>query len=382
MRVRKSDGGANLELVGLSKWYGDTLAVAKVFLNIGRGEFMTLLGPSGSGKTTTLNIIAGLLEPSDGDIRVDGRSVRTLAPHKRNIGMVFQNYALFPHMTVFENVAFPLRRRHVKRRDLMTMVHDALEMVALRGLERRHPQQLSGGQQQRVALARALVFRPSLLLMDEPLGALDKKLRSQLQLQIRRLHRSLGVTFVYVTHDQEEALTLADRIAIFNDGRIEQLGTGAELYDNPNSLFVAQFVGESNIFRGPVEGRGRDASLRASGCLFRLPGNAHSVREPAALVVRPEHLVVSPPNGEQPGDDRNSVAGRVVDVMNLGSFRQVQVMLDDGEEMLARQQGRAIDVRPGDLVRLSWHVEDAVLLPDAGRDEGNEASSEGADRRR
>ena len=230
-----------------------------------RGEFVTLLGPSGSGKTTTLRMIAGFTSPTGGSIEIDGQDMTRVPPHRRDVGMVFQNYALFPHMTAAQNVAFPLRMRKQSRAEIDRRVGDALDLVKLRHLADRYPRQLSGGQQQRIALARAVVFEPRLLLMDEPLGALDRKLREALQLEIIRISRELGATVLYVTHDQEEALVMSDRIAIFNEGRIEQLGSGEDLYDRPASLFVADFIGESNILRGRYEADGADGGWMTRG---------------------------------------------------------------------------------------------------------------------
>src|SRR5580698_10457944 len=240
--------GAAVVLSGLEKRFDNVGAVRGISLDIRSGEFLTLLGPSGSGKTTMLMMIAGFEVPTAGDIAIDGRSVVTLPPHKRNIGMVFQSYALFPHLTVADNIAFPLKQRGVDRATRARLVEESLELVQLPGYQARYPRQLSGGQQQRVALARAIVFRPRLLLMDEPLGALDKQLRESLQLEMRRLHADLGITFIYVTHDQQEALTMSDRIAVMNHGLIAQIGTPEDLYDRPCDQFVASFIGESNFF--------------------------------------------------------------------------------------------------------------------------------------
>jgi ABC-type Fe3+/spermidine/putrescine transport system ATPase subunit len=256
--------GASVSLVELEKRFDTVGAVRGVSLEIQSGEFLTLLGPSGSGKTTTLMMIAGFKQPTAGDIAIDGSSVVAIPPYRRNIGMVFQNYALFPHLTVAENIGFPLKQRGVDRADRSRQVAESLAMVRLSGYEGRYPRQLSGGQQQRVALARAMVFRPRLLLMDEPLGALDKQLRESLQIEIRRLHAELGITFVYVTHDQEEALTMSDRIAVMNEGVVAQLGAPEELYNRPISRFVASFIGESNFLPGIVS---RD---RAGVCRRRL----------------------------------------------------------------------------------------------------------------
>ena len=247
---------------------GETLVVKSLNLDIARGEFLTLLGPSGSGKTTTLLMLAGFEVPTYGGILLDGRSIDRMPPHKRDIGMVFQNYALFPHMTVEENLAFPLQVRKVAKAEIETRVKRALEMVQLGPFGKRRPNQLSGGQQQRVALARALVFDPKLVLMDEPLGALDKQLREQMQLEIKHIHKNVGVTVVYVTHDQSEALTMSDRIAVFNDGAIQQLATPEDLYERPENAFVAQFIGENNRFRGKV------TAMNGTTCQVTIEGGA------------------------------------------------------------------------------------------------------------
>ena len=246
-------GGA-LSLRALTKRYPNFTAVDAIDLDVAAGEFVTLLGPSGSGKTTTLMMVAGFTPPTSGDIHLNGRSLTALAPERRNIGVVFQNYALFPHMTVQDNVSFPLRMRNQNRQTIAEKVVAALRMVQLEQLGERLPKELSGGQQQRVALARALVFDPDLLLMDEPLGALDKNLREQMQFELKRLHAELGITILFVTHDQEEALTLSDRIALMNVGGIVQIGSAEELYESPATRFVAEFIGESNIIAGRVDG--------------------------------------------------------------------------------------------------------------------------------
>src|ERR1700761_91584 len=246
--------GASVALNNLEKRFDGVGAVRGISLDIQSGEFLTLLGPSGSGKTTTLMMIAGFETPSAGDIAIDGTSVVAMPPHRRNIGMVFQNYALFPHLTVAENIGFPLKQRGVPKAERTKLVGEALELVHLPGYGGRYPRQLSGGPQQRVALARAIVFQPRLLLRDEPLGALDKQLRENLQLEMRRLHADLGITFIYVTHDQEEALTMSDRIAVMHEGLIAQIGCPEELYDRPCNRFVAAFIGESNFLPGIVHG--------------------------------------------------------------------------------------------------------------------------------
>src|SRR5271157_4624965 len=282
--------GASVVLSGIEKRFDNVGAVRGVSLDIRSGEFLTLLGPSGSGKTTTLMLIAGFETPTTGDIAIDGRSVVALPPHKRNIGMVFQNYALFPHLTVAENIGFPLKQRGIDRATRARLVAESLELVRLSGYQARTPRQLSGGQQQRVALARAIVFRPRLLLMDEPLGALDKQLREGLQLEMRRLHAGLGITFIYVTHDQEEALTMSDRIAVMNEGRIAQIGTPEDLYDRPSSRFVASFLGESNFLPGIVHGFQDDEIVVAScgGTLVRAIATARpTAGDAVTLTMRP-----------------------------------------------------------------------------------------------
>ena len=246
---------SSLKITGLSKRYGDVVALAPTDLEVAQGEFLTLLGPSGSGKTTLLSLIAGLATPDGGQLLIDGKDATYGAPYERDIGMVFQNYALFPHMTVAENIAFPLKMRKVDAASARKRAAEALELVRLPHVAQRFPRELSGGQQQRIALARCLVYRPAIVLMDEPLGALDKKLRDQMQLEIKRIHRELKTTIVYVTHDQEEAMTMSDRICLMNHGKIEQLGTPSELYFRPRTLFVADFLGESNLLEGTVERR-------------------------------------------------------------------------------------------------------------------------------
>ena len=283
---------APVTLRGLSKHYGAIKAANNVNLEIKGGQFMTLLGPSGSGKTTTLKMVAGFIEPTVGEVLIDGKVVND-PPHKRNIGMVFQNYALFPHMTAAQNVGFPLKMRGIPSQERDERVRQALEMVHLSDRMNQYPKQLSGGQQQRVALARALVFEPRVVLMDEPLGALDKKLREFLQLEIRRIQQNLDITMIYVTHDQEEALVMSDSIAVFNKGRIVQVGTGEQLYEEPNSRFVADFIGESNIFEGKLE-QDNGYYFRTDKFRFAVPSPKKEMplNSPLSLVVRPERLYI------------------------------------------------------------------------------------------
>ncbi len=359
--------GARIEVEGLTKLFPGAAAPAvdSIDLEIQAGEFMTLLGPSGSGKTTTLNMIAGFESISSGRIALDGSDIAQLPAYRRNLGMVFQNYALFPHMTAAENIAFPLKQRKVGRSEITRRVAAALELVHLGGHGERLPSQLSGGQQQRIALARAVVFEPRALLLDEPLGALDKKLRESLQLEISRLHRELGITFVFVTHDQDEALALSDRIAVFRDGHIEQAGTPAELYESPVSRFVATFLGDSNVFTGRV----RDGLLDTGWCTLRTPTTAAPDCR-SALVVRPEHLRLTASGA--PGAEGNVLSATVTDVVYQGSFRRVLVRFDGGGAGQVRDTaGASRSVAVGERVEVSWSAEAGVLVPDDQEPEGS-----------
>ena len=362
-----------LVLRGLEKRFDEVVAVAGIDLEVPEGQFITLLGPSGSGKTTTLRMIAGFTLQTSGSIEIDGTDVSRVPPHRRDVGMVFQNYALFPHMTARENVAFPLQMRKLSKAEIKRRVDAALSLIKLDAYGPRYPRQMSGGQQQRIALARAVVFEPRLLLMDEPLGALDKKLREALQLEIMHVSRQLGATVIYVTHDQEEALVMSDRIAIFHDGRIEQLGTGEDLYERPTSLFVADFIGESNIFHGRFEADqgtggwivgelGRWRVGEASGARTRL-GHGES----AALVVRPERMRILPREGDVPAGS-NTVEATVSDVLYLGSTRKYELQLADGRAAGVRHQlgGGQADWHPADEVRLAWAVDSGVLVAGQG----------------
>jgi putative spermidine/putrescine transport system ATP-binding protein len=356
---------------GLRKSFGDATAVDGVDLEVRRGEFVTLLGPSGSGKTTTLRMVAGFMAPSGGSIEIDGSDMTRVPPYRRDVGMVFQNYALFPHMTAAQNIAFPLQMRRIARPEVNRRVADALALVKLEKFGDRYPRQLSGGQQQRIALARAVVFEPQLLLMDEPLGALDRKLREALQLEILHVSRQLGATVLYVTHDQEEALVMSDRIAIFSAGRIEQLGSGEDLYDRPVSLFVADFIGESNILRGRYEGDDSGTGWVARGTWrWRVSAaaaqrSALATGAAAALVVRPERIRIVAGDAGVP-DGANAVEATVVDALYLGSDRKYGLTLSDGQKAAVREQrdeGRR-QWEIGDAVRLLWSIEDGVLVAD------------------
>ncbi len=359
--------GAILELRRISKSYGSFMAVADLSLKLANGEFLSLLGPSGSGKTTTLAMIAGLLQPTEGEILLQGRPVTPLPPYKRNIGVVFQNYALFPHMTVARNIAFPLVMRSAARSEIDKRVRNVLKLVGLPDHGGRYPEQLSGGQQQRVALARAMVFEPPILLMDEPLGALDKKLREQMQLEIKRLHRELGMSIIYVTHDQEEALVMSDRIAVFNLGRLEQVGTPTELYERPATRFVAEFIGESNVFPG-IAGTTVDGfcTLDTAGVHLRAVATRPLAAGTRAVVsIRPERISLQA--ADRPAGHENAVDGRVTDIVYLGRSRKYVIRTTAGQEVVSLQQSRSGAERGfgvGDAVSLRWQAEDATLLPD------------------
>jgi spermidine/putrescine ABC transporter ATP-binding subunit len=341
------------------------VAVEDVTLTIGPGSFFTLLGPSGSGKTTTLMMVAGFVSPTRGEIYVDGVPVADRPPQKRDLGMVFQSYAVFPHLTVFENVAFPLRVRKVPGGEIRRRVADALELVRLAGYEGRLPRQLSGGEQQRVALARALVFRPRVLLMDEPLGALDKKLRAHMQLELKHIQRHLHVTVIYVTHDQEEAVTMSDRVAVMRRGRIEQVGTPAELYEAPANRFVADFLGESNFLDGVVvEPSGADRyRVRAPGGLeFRgVSGTPLRPGDPVTAAVRPEKILA----GEPPGPDVNTAKGIVEEVIYAGDATRYRLGLGADGLLVVKVQNRfaARAYAAGDTVALAWDPGDTRLFP-------------------
>jgi putative spermidine/putrescine transport system ATP-binding protein len=361
-----------LVLRGLTKHFGSAVAVDGIDLEVRPGEFLTLLGPSGSGKTTTLRMVAGFMAPTSGAIEIDGADMTRVPPYRRDVGMVFQNYALFPHMTAAENVAFPLRMRHRPAAEIKTRVAEALELVKLGSFGDRYPRQLSGGQQQRIALARAVVFEPRLLLMDEPLGALDRKLRESLQLEIIRVSRQLGATVLYVTHDQEEALVMSDRIAIFSMGRIEQLGSGEDLYDRPSSLFVADFIGESNILRGRYEVDGaaggwmtRDGSRWQVGPTSAARSEVASGAA-AALVVRPERMRIL--TDAAATDGLNVLDATVDEVLYLGPDTKYQLALASGQRVSVREprESDGRELQRGDRVRIGWKVGDGLLVGDPG----------------
>lgn len=351
--------GAKLETIGIAKSYGDVVALSPTDLVVEAGEFVTLLGPSGSGKTTLLQMISGLVAPSAGRIQIGGIDVTQIEPGKRGIGMVFQSYALFPHMSVWDNVAYGLRMRRTPRREIGPAVDAALAMVRMEAYARRNPRELSGGQQQRIALARCFAYRPSVILLDEPLGALDKKLREHMQTEIRRLHRELGATFVYVTHDQDEALTLSDRICLMNQARIEQVGTPADLYDRPATRFAAAFVGHSNLLDGTVEPACDGTAPRmfgTAGARVPLPadGAATSSNQPSCLLVRPEvPRLVAPAGG--------FMDGTVTDLVFFGSDTRVTLSLAGGTPFAVRCD-RGATPRIGERVGVVWEPHRTTLL--------------------
>ena len=352
--------GTEIQLRHVTKDYGlATPAVDDVTLTIEPGEFMTLLGPSGSGKTTTLNLIAGFETLTSGTISLNGADVGRLPPHKRDLGMLFQNYALFPHMTVAQNVAYPLRERRMPKDVITRKVAEVLELVQLLGRDDNYPRQLSGGQQQRVALARAIVFDPKALLLDEPLGALDRNLRAALQSEIRRIHREVGSTFVFVTHDQEEAMNLSDRIALFNTGRIEQVGTPEQLYRAPETLFTARFLGDSNVFElgegatGAKTGWDGETWAIDADTVAEHPG----VLSSAAVVVRPEDVSIVRPGDRTPAGS-NSVRATITDVEYMGAYRTAMLSLG-AAGVVGRARLDAFDstLAIGDAVVAHWRPE-------------------------
>ena len=365
-RAERRDRGDAIVLDRVSRSYGAVAAVKDVSLSVGASEFVTLLGPTGSGKTTVLLMIAGFAMPDRGRILVGGEDATGLPAHYRNIGFVFQSYALFPHMTVRDNVAFPLRVRRRKAGEVRERVRDILGRLQLEGLEHRLPSELSGGQQQRVALARALVFEPSVLLMDEPLAALDRQLRQRMQLEIKTLQRALSIPVVYVTHDQEEALVMSDRIAVMNHGCIEQVDPVQRLYDSPATEFVAGFMGEANLLRGRI-GERRDGhrmvamnggwSLAASGAEHITPG------ADVLLVVRPERVEVAAAGPHDlPGVGPNQATGRVEEVIHAGDVLKYLVRVESGERVVAKVLNRGSGPRQGDTVRMWWSADDTRAI--------------------
>jgi spermidine/putrescine transport system ATP-binding protein len=350
-----------VELAGVTKRFGEFVAVDDLTLDIYEGEFFSLLGPSGCGKTTTLRMIAGFEEPTEGGISVAGDPVRGVPPYRRPVNTVFQSYAIFPHLNVFDNVAFGLRRAGIKGEELRSRVLDACEMVQLSGFEKRKPSMLSGGQQQRVALARALVNRPKVLLLDEPLGALDLKLRKEMQLYLKDLQHEVGITFIYVTHDQEEALTMSDRIAVINEGEVQQVADPPTLYERPNNRFVADFIGQTNVFSGTVESvnDGRVTLATSSGGKVEA-----SMGEAEVEVGQAAHAAVRPEKVRFGGQGDNVVTVRIHQIVYLGVSTQYITDLPGGEKLVLYQQNTTEEGHPeiGDEATVSWDARNLLVL--------------------
>lgn len=353
-----------IEISHVSKQFGDFKAVDDANFGIRQGEFFSMLGPSGCGKTTTLRMIAGFEQPTSGEVRLDGKDVSKVPPYKRNVNTVFQNYALFPHMTVFDNIAFGPRSTKAPKGEIAGRVKEMLEIVHLADFAERRPTQLSGGQQQRVALARALVNYPSALLLDEPLGALDLKLRQTMQLELKRIQREVGITFVFVTHDQEEALTMSDRIAVMNAGRVEQIGTPEEIYHRPATVFVAGFIGVANLIPAAVVAVTGDlATVDAAGHRFVVPVTDESIRpaDSAVVMVRPERLHISI---DRPSGDTAAVEATVETLVFQGPVLRTSLRTDAGTGLVAHigPEDALPMLRPGDRLWASWGLDAACLL--------------------
>jgi spermidine/putrescine transport system ATP-binding protein len=357
-------GGGEVKLVDLVKRFADVTAVAGINLEMQPGEFFSLLGPSGCGKTTTLRLIAGFERPDEGQILLDDADMAQVPPHKRNVNTVFQNYALFPHLNVFDNVAFGLRYKDVGKQEIKQKVADSLALVRLEGMQKRRPSQLSGGQQQRVALARALILNPAVLLLDEPLGALDAKLRKALQIELKALQEEVGVTFIYVTHDQEEALTMSDRLAVMSNGRVEQVGTPNEVYEEPRTTYVADFLGVSNLMDARAEGPDGNGRCKLRlGDFQLLAGQGESdARGEARIVIRPERVGLE----AQGATGENRVPGMVERVVYVGSILQVIVHLAPGQTLQAwvQNQGEGLPYGQGTPVTVHLPVDALRVLVD------------------
>ncbi|WP_019938019.1 ABC transporter ATP-binding protein [Bordetella sp. FB-8] len=351
---------AGISIRSVAKRYGSITALDDVSLDVAQGEFVSLLGPSGSGKTTLLGILGGFVQPSSGSVWIGNRDITFAPPHKRDIGIVFQNYALFPHMTVGENVAFPLRARRMPKASWSARVAQALAMVELRGYEDRRIDELSGGQRQRVALARAMVFEPQLILMDEPLSALDKQLRETMQIELRRLHRRLGATIIYVTHDQREALTMSDRVAVLRDGKLIQIDTPERLYGRPCNAFVANFIGEATLL--PVT-RADDNAVRLGEAVLRTSEPVPRA-DKLLLAVQTEKLVIETPDTPP---DANRLSMRVTEVLYQGESLRVFATLEDGTPLSLRQPGnyaaRQRIPQPGALIDVALSPRDTIIVP-------------------
>jgi putative spermidine/putrescine transport system ATP-binding protein len=355
--------GSKIRITDLVKRFGEVTAVDRVSLEIDLGKFVTLLGPSGSGKTTILKIVAGFEKASEGEVFINDEPMTNKPPYKRNVGMVFQNYALFPHMTVAENIAFPLRMRKIPKEIIGKETERVLAMVRLSEYQNRYPRQLSGGQQQRIALVRSLVFNPSVLLMDEPLGALDKKLREHMQIELKRIQKDLNMTVIYVTHDQSEALNMSDTIAVLNEGRLQQVGSPRDLYENPSNLFVADFIGESNFIRGKVKLADRDFSMIKTemGDEIRVPSDPkYPVGSDVVVTIHPEKIHVLTSADEA----LNTVKGEITDIIYLGEITKYYVMIENGQTIFTKHHNRS-GIKPhhaGEKVFIGWSINDCRLI--------------------
>ncbi|RYE32869.1 MAG: ABC transporter ATP-binding protein [Hyphomicrobiales bacterium] len=347
---------SSLSLRALSKTYGQVHAVRDMDLDVKQGEFLSLLGPSGCGKTTTLQMVAGFVPPTTGRIVVDGQDLTNIAPEKRDMGVVFQSYALFPHMTVAQNIGFGLEMRRVGRMDVRKRVEEALAMVRLSGLGERYPNALSGGQRQRVAIARALAIRPRVLLLDEPMSNLDAKLRGEMHVELRALQRHLGITAILVTHDQVEAMTMSDRIAVMTNGGIAQLGTPQEVYDRPTSEFASRFLGHTNAVEGLVESRqGEEAEVRVGPSVVRTVLPAGHAGSEVTVFIRPERLAITPPGQGQ-------IPGRVATRLFLGGAWIYEIETEIGQLRVTAQNARAVHPQEGETVGIGWHADDLRVI--------------------
>ncbi len=361
---------ASVTITNVTKQFGEVIAVDDLSLEIKDGEFFSLLGPSGCGKTTTLRLIAGFEQPDVGEISIMGQPVAGIPAYRRPVNTVFQSYALFPHMTVAQNVAFGLEMAKVAKKDIARRVDEALDLVQMGHFHQRRPAQLSGGQKQRVALARALVNRPRVLLLDEPLGALDLKLRKDMQLELKQIQSEVGITFIYVTHDQEEAITMSNRIAVMSQGIVQQIGPSREIYEHPANRFVADFIGETNFIQGEVAEAGRHTTLKAAGVTFSgRCDQTLSIGQKATLAIRPEKIWLLPQNsGAERRSDRVSLNGRIQDIIYIGTDNRFQIELPTGDKIFVRVQNIGLpdgqDFKNGDPVLVQWQAENAQVLVD------------------
>jgi len=347
---------SSVSLRALSKIYGQVHAVRGMDLDVNQGEFLSLLGPSGCGKTTTLQMVAGFVPPTTGSIFVDGQDLTSIAPEKRDMGVVFQSYALFPHMTVAQNIGFGLEMRRVERTEVRRRVEEALAMVRLSGLGERHPNELSGGQRQRVAIARALAIRPRVLLLDEPMSNLDAKLRGEMHVELRALQRQLGITAILVTHDQVEAMTMSDRIAVMTNGGISQLGSPQDVYDKPTSEFASRFLGHTNAVKGKIESRqGDEAQVKVGPTTFDTALPAGHVGPDVTVFIPPERLVIGPP-------EHGLIAGRVATRLFLGGAWIYEIETELGQLRITAQNARVVQPHEGETVSVGWHTEDLRVI--------------------